>query len=329
VTPILTAKQWESYLSNQESVHLLQSKAWGDLKSDYGWEVEYIQADKSGAQVLFRSFPLGFSLAYIPKGPLGEWLPDLLPDLDSICKKRRAFAIKVEPDENESAEGIKNLFDQGFVQSMQTIQPRTTLLVELTEDEDQLLARMHQKTRYNIRLAMRKDVKTRSWEDLDAFGRMILETAERDAFGAHTSPYYKRAYDLFRPQGNCELLVAEFEHTPLAAVMVFAHGSRAWYMYGASTNQERNRMPTYLLQWEAMKWAKKRGCDSYDLWGVPDENLETLEREFTSRQDGLWGVYRFKRGFGGKLVRSIGAWDRVYIPSIYRIYKWMVSLPRD
>jgi peptidoglycan pentaglycine glycine transferase (the first glycine) len=317
------------YLSNQESVHLLQSSSWGDLKSDYGWDVEYIRSQKSGAQVLFRSFPFGFRLAYIPKGPLGEWLPDLLPDLDAVCKKRRAFAVKVEPDENESAEGETTLLDHGFVDSAHTIQPRTTLLLDLKDDEDQLLARMHQKTRYNIRLAMRKDVKVRPWEDLDAFGRMILQTAERDSFGAHTPAYYRRAYDLFYPQGNCELFVAEFEHTPLAAVMVFAYDSRAWYLYGASTNLERNRMPTYLLQWEAMKWAKKRGCDCYDLWGVPDENLETLEREFTSRQDGLWGVYRFKRGFGGKLVRSIGAWDRVYVPSIYRIYKWMISILRD
>ncbi|OGO18266.1 MAG: hypothetical protein A2Z14_19730 [Chloroflexi bacterium RBG_16_48_8] len=87
-------------------------------------------------------------------------------------------------------------------------------------------------------------------------------------------------------------------------------------------------MPTYLLQWEAMKWAQNKGCAWYDLWGVPDESLETLERDFTSRQDGLWGVYRFKRGFGGKLVRSIGAWDRVYIPSLYRIYRWMNTLLR-
>jgi peptidoglycan pentaglycine glycine transferase (the first glycine) len=329
VTPILTASQWDSYIANHENAHLLQSKPWGELKSDFGWQAEYVQSGESGAQILFRSFPLGLSLAYIPKGPLGKWLPDLLPDLDAVCKKRKAFAIKVEPDENESTEGVKNLLDQGFINSPHAIQPGTTLLVDLKDDEDQLLARMHQKTRYNIRLAMRRDVKVKSWKDLQAFGRMILETAERDAFGAHTPAYYQRAYHLFHPQGNCELFVAEFERTPLASVMVFAFGSRAWYLYGASTNLERNRMPTYLLQWEAMKWAKTKGCISYDLWGIPDEDLETLEAEFTSRQDGLWGVYRFKRGFGGKIVRSIGTWDRVYMPSIYRIYRWMVSFLRD
>jgi len=298
------------------------------LKSDYGWRVEYIRAGEAGAQVLFRPFPLGFSLAYIPKGPLGKWLPDLLPDLVAVCKKHHAFAIKVEPDEKDSHESRNNLLGQGFIPSQHTIQPRTTLLVDLTGDEDQLLGRMHQKTRYNIRLAMRKDVKIRPWKDLDGFGRMMIETADRDEFGAHTPAYYQRAYDLFHPTGNCELLVAEFEERTLASVMVFAHGKRAWYLYGASTILERNRMPTYLLQWEAMKWAKEKGCVTYDLWGIPDESLETLEQDFTSRQDGLWGVYRFKRGFGGELVRSIGAWDRVSMPSIYRIYRWMYSLLR-
>ncbi len=329
MTPILTATQWESFISNHESAHLLQSKAWGELKSDFGWKVEYVQAEESGAQVLFRSFPLGFSLAYVPKGPLGAWLPTLLPDLDAVCKKHRAFMIKVEPDANESDEINQVLLDQAFVPSKHSIQPRTTLLVDLTGDEDQLLSQMHQKTRYNIRLAMRKEVKIRPWEDLDVFGQMMLETADRDEFGAHTPTYYKRAYALFRPYHNCELFVADYDGIPLAALMVFAHGRRAWYLYGASTTLERNRMPTYLLQWEAMKWAKKKGCICYDLWGVPDESLDTLESEFTERKDGLWGVYRFKRGFGGKLVRSIGAWDRIYIPSLYRIYSWIYSLLRE
>jgi lipid II:glycine glycyltransferase (peptidoglycan interpeptide bridge formation enzyme) len=96
-------------------------------------------------------------------------------------------------------------------------------------------------------------------------------------------------------------------------------------MYGASSNERRNLMPTYLLQWEAMLWAKERGCCAYDLWGVPDEDEATLETEFTQRHDGMWGIYRFKRGFGGRLVRSIGAWDQVYSPLRYRLYSAAVS----
>ncbi len=118
-----------------------------------------------------------------------------------------------------------------------------------------------------------------------------------------------------------ELLAAEYEGKPLAALMVFARGKRAWYMYGASTNEERNRMPTYLLQWEAMRWARAKGCTEYDLWGVPDADEGTLEAHFMSRHDGLWGVYRFKRCFGGEIRRAAQAVDRVYKPFLYALYR--------
>jgi lipid II:glycine glycyltransferase (peptidoglycan interpeptide bridge formation enzyme) len=111
--------------------------------------------------------------------------------------------------------------------------------------------------------------------------------------------------------------------------MVFAYGSRAWYFYGASTEKERNRMPTYLLQWKAMQWARQRGCTQYDLWGVPDADLETLEANFTKRSDGLWGVYRFKRGFGGELIRAAGALDRPYNKPLYALYRLFMKKRRD
>ena len=110
--------------------------------------------------------------------------------------------------------------------------------------------------------------------------------------------------------------------------MVFSASKRAWYFYGASDNQKRHLMPTYLLQWEAMLWAKKKGCTHYDLWGVPDQDEDYLENHFNDRQDGLWGVYRFKRGFGGTLTRSVGAFDRVYQRSLYVLYRLYIRLLR-
>jgi len=179
---------------------------------------------------------------------------------------------------------------------------------------------MKQKTRYNIRLAEKKGVIVRTWDDMESFHKMMLVTGDRDHFGIHSLEYYRCAYELFHPMDMCELLVAEYEGKPLAALMVFARGRRAWYFYGASTDEERNRMPAYLLQWEAMKWAKARGCEEYDLWGVPDEEEPTLEANFEKQQDGLWGVYRFKRGFGGELKRVAQAMDRVYNPMLYWTY---------
>ena len=107
--------------------------------------------------------------------------------------------------------------------------------------------------------------------------------------------------------------------------MVFAQGHRAYYFYGASSNEHRNLMAPYAVQWSAMQWARTKGCTSYDLWGVPDYELEYLESEFAQKNDELWGVYRFKRGFGGALIRSIGAWDLVYNPIFYLIYQIWVK----
>jgi lipid II:glycine glycyltransferase (peptidoglycan interpeptide bridge formation enzyme) len=147
-------------------------------------------------------------------------------------------------------------------------------------------------------------------------------TGERDGFGVHSLAYYQRAYQLFQPSGAGALFIARFQGRPLAGLMAFARGRRGWYFYGASTDEERNRMPAYLLQLEAMRWAAARGCKQYDLWGVPDEDEETLESQFEKRSDGLWGVYRFKRGFGGQLKRAAPAYELALIPPLYRVYRW-------
>ena len=160
---------------------------------------------------------------------------------------------------------------------------------------------------------------------MQAFHQLMIETGDRDGFGIHDSQYYQRAFEIFHPDGNCKLLLARLEDEPLAGLMVFKAGNRAWYFYGASSQRHRNTMPAYLLQWEAIRWAKSIGCLEYDFWGVPDADQEQLEAEFTERSDGLWGVYRFKRGFGGSLRRSVGPWDRIYQPLIYRLYKLWTS----
>lgn len=299
-------------------------KAWGELKSSHGWSYEIVSSEHARALILFRPLPLGFSLAYIPMGPLGQW-EGLLPALDTACRKHRSIALTIEPDSPSSADTGHRIREQGFIEGAQTIQPPSTLLIDLTATEDEILARMHQKTRYNIRLSGRKGVTVSRTDDLDMFTDMVQETGSRNEFGVHSPDYYRHAYELFHPGGYCELLAACYEGQPLASLMVFRAGKRAWYLYGASTNLHRNRMPTYLLQWEAMRWAKEHGCETYDLWGIPDEDPDVLEEQFKERRDGLWGVYRFKRGFGGSHYRSMGAWDRPYLPA-YRLYRALAKL---
>jgi lipid II:glycine glycyltransferase (peptidoglycan interpeptide bridge formation enzyme) len=195
----------------------------------------------------------------------------------------------------------------------------------LTGDEESVLGRMKQKTRYNIKLALKRGIVVNSSSDVDSFYRLMQVTGVRDQFGVHRLDYYRRAYELFHPRGACELLIAEYQGEPLAGLMVFAQGQRSWYFYGASASENRDRMPTYLLQWEAMRWARGHNCTQYDLWGVPDEDEEYLEAHFTEQDNGLWGVYRFKRGFGGRLYRSAGPWDQVYQPALYRLFQWWVK----
>ncbi len=321
--PEVNLTDWNHFLESHPNAHLLQMGEWGELKKDFGWKpVRFVFNDEIGAQILFRRLPLGLTLGYMPKPVFSNQLSAVSDrfwsEVDSICKKNRAVFLKIEPDAWIDDFQPSNF--PTFQLSNHNIQPPRTIVIPIKEHEEQILARMKPKCRYNIRLAEKKGITVRTWDDISAFHEMMTVTGGRDNFGVHSKEYYQRAYELFHPKGTSELLVAEYEGKPLASLMVFSDAKRTWYVYGASNDQERNRMPTYLLQWEAIRWAKARGCDEYDLWGVPDENEETLEANFESRHDGLWGVYRFKRGFGGQLKRAAQAVDRVYNPLLYWAY---------
>ena len=322
--PIISLTGWNQFLSQHPNAHLLQTGEWGELKGGFEWKPVRVIRDNVGAQILFRKLPLGFTVGYIPKLVISDQSvsEQFWQEIDFVCRKYRAIFLKLEPD---SWEGQFILHDSSFILSKHNIQPPRTLIVDILGTEEEILARMKQKTRYNIRLSEKKGVTVRAWDDLESFHKMMLLTGGRDNFGVHSLEYYRRAYELLHPNGMCEILVAEYEGKPLAALFVARNGNRAYYLYGASTDEERNRMPTYLLQWEAMKWAKARGCEEYDLWGVPDEDEAALEANFETRRDGLWGVYRFKRGFGGELRRAAQALDRVYNPLLYWAYSKFIG----
>ena len=319
----LAPEAWDLFVEQHPQAHILQTSSWGGLKAKFGWSPKFIRHGDLGAMVLFRPLPLGLSVAYIPRGPVGQQSWEVFwPVIDALCHEEGVVFLRVEPQTWEPvAESFIESNLPGFNPTDQTIQPPHTILIDLQQTEEDILMGMKSKTRYNIRLAERKEVVVKQSSDVESFHRMMLTTGERDEFGIHTLAYYRAAYDEFAPKGKCVLLVATYQDEPLAGLMAFAHGDTAWYFYGASTNQERNRMPTYLLQWEAICWAKTKGCKTYDLWGIPDFPEDKLEAAFTDRSDGLWGVYRFKRGFGGELKRTIGAYDRVYRPLLYRLYQ--------
>ena len=335
----LSPGEWNDYLSACADAHLLQTLPWGELKSNFGWRPIRLVIDDQkttwGAQILFRQLPLGFTFAYLPRGPLiinqesrDESIspgPGFWKEIDQLCIDRRAVFLKIEPDVwSGSAAWKQGIVPDGLKISPQSIQPPRTVVVDLSGSEQDILGSMKQKTRYNIRLAVKKEIQVKFSDDVDAFYELMETTSLRDQFGIHSHLYYQKAYDLFHEAGKCELLMAEYDGEPVAGLMVFVSGNRSWYLYGASSSIHRERMPTYLLQWEAMKWARSKGCLQYDLYGVPDHDADYLEANFQEHSQGLWGIYRFKRGFGGKVIRSPGPWDRVYNSFLYQIYlRWI------
>ncbi len=326
--PEISCSDWNAFLKDLPDAHILQSGEWGELKSAFGWDAVRVLEDGLGAQILFRRLPLGLTFAYIPKGPVG--IPSqktgkrFWADVDALCRKKHAVFLKLERDgwENDPSHSVQPAH---YLPSPQHIQPRSTLVVDLQGSEEAVFNRMKPKTRYNIRLAGRKEVVVQPSQDIDAFYRVMDITSQREAFHVHSLDYYRRAYALFYPKGMCELFVAKFQDQIIATMMVFAFGKSAYYFYGASADVERNRKPTYPLQWEAIRWAHARGCSEYDMWGIPDEAQDIDDDEAEAREDGLWGVYRFKRGFGGSIKRAQPALDRVYNSLLYKLYLWRFS----
>jgi peptidoglycan pentaglycine glycine transferase (the first glycine) len=322
--------EWDEFVLRWGG-HLLQSWGWGEFKARFGWKAErlVVRDQASGelqgaAQVLFRRMRLG-SMAYVPKGPVADprdretWVR-LLRTLRDWGRDRGVAFLKIEPDW-EGEQPLAQLFqEEGYRAAARAVQPRTTILVSLERDEEEILSQMKPKTRYNVRLAEKKGVTVHEGDEgeFSVFYELMEETKDRDAFGIHGRGYYLEAWRTFAPQDRARLFLAYYGDEPLAGLMAFAFGSRAYYLYGASSNRHRNLMPNHLLQWRAMLWARERGCTTYDLWGVPHEAGEEEEdMEEVLGRGGLWGVYRFKRGFGGRVVRYSPSYDYVYSPFLY------------
>ena len=338
----LSASRWDGFVAAHPAGHLLQSSCWGALKAQFGWRTERVALEEdgrivAGAQVLFRPLPWGQSLAYVPKGPLVDWddeaqVEALLQAVATLARRHRAAALKVEPDLPDDPQLAARLAGYGF-RPGHTIQPRSTIVVDLNPEPEAILAQMKPKWRYNVRLSERKGVTVRQGTeaDLPAFQQLMEETGRRDHFAVHSAAYYVAAYGLFVPAGQAVWLLAECEGLLLAGIVVFAFGDKAWYFWGASSGEHRHLMPNYALQWAAMRWARERGCRAYDLWGIPDQigaDPAAYEDPQSWGTGGLWGVYRFKQGFGGRIVRTVGAWDRVYSAVGYRLYRAAVALRR-
>ena len=330
--------EWDAFVAAHPHGSLLQTSQWARLKGRFGWTASrvWLRQDGrlvAGAQILYRARALGVvRMGYIPHGPLVDWENDeqvavLFNQIDMAAYRNRAGILKIEPllwQNAFSPSRWEALCRQhGCLPHTDTIQPPQTILIDLRPSPEEILERIKEKSRYNIRLAERKGVTVRqgSAEDLATFAHMMQITGQRNNFGIHVPRYYQDAFIRFAPD-HVGLFIAEYQGQPLAGVMAFAYGRQGAYLYGASNDQERQRMPTYAAQWAAIQWARAQGCDYYDLWGIPDHPETELEDRFQTQHDGLWGVYRFKRGFGGDVYRTVGSADRAYNKTLYRLYEW-------
>jgi peptidoglycan pentaglycine glycine transferase (the first glycine) len=337
-------EQWNQILAQIPGGHILQTAEWGLLKQSYGWQLmPQVWRYKNGAPiaaalVMLRKISIGgfgptLPLMYIPRGPLLDWKDhelrkQVLDDLKKLARQHRAVFLKIDPEviigmgtsqtpedeQNQTGMEILDLLSHsGWQPSRDQVQFPNTVWIDLIPPEEQLLAQMKQKTRYNVRLAERKGVTVRQGtiKDLSLLYDMYAQTAQRDGFVIRTEDYYLKLWQIFLQKDMVVPLIAEVDGEAVAGLMLFFFSGKAWYLHGMSTHQHRKIMPNYLLQWEAIKLARLRDCVIYDLWGAPTTFNES---------DSMWGVFRFKEGLGGRVIRTIGAWDYIPRPFVFFLY---------
>ncbi|MFA5129796.1 MAG: peptidoglycan bridge formation glycyltransferase FemA/FemB family protein [Patescibacteria group bacterium] len=318
---------WDAFIASQPFSQFTQSWAWGDFRAAQGQEVcRIILEDEQGiavaGQFIFHPKHLLGGFWYAPRGPVirrglearsTELLQEFFAALPSLLETP-AFFIRCEPPIEVNSQAIS--LPAHFLRS-HSYQPASTVVIDLMQSEETLLAAMHEKTRYNIRLAERKGVTVRlsaSERDVAAFLRLNSETVERDLFVSQSADYIQKTYDFLRPLGMAAIRIAEFEGRALAANMEIRFGDTVTYLYGASSSSDRNLMAPFALHWSAIKEAKADGYRLYDMYGVnPTDHASSYFKP-------SWeGITRFKLGWGGRRIDFIGTWELPARKFLYRI----------
>jgi lipid II:glycine glycyltransferase (peptidoglycan interpeptide bridge formation enzyme) len=323
-----------------------QAWAWGELKSHFGWQPHRV-ASRDGlaaAQVLIRPYR-GVAVAYVPRGPIlsGDAAVDraLLDAIVRLARSHRAAFLRFEPDVLESDSGADSLRallrDAGFRTSDRTLQPRSSIRLDLSPVEDALLASFSKGHRADIRRAGRDGVQIRVGEPdggADVLHQMLVATNRRKSFGFHSAAYYRRLLHAFGDAAR--LQIAELNGRPIGASLVMSFGRNGIYLAAGSNAAGLEHRAAHILQWHAIRWARERGAVTWDLWGIADArgryelaaaagstpNDELAKIEADARRDPLDGVYRFKKGWGGYVVRTVPAFDRVFIAPAYWYWQW-------
>ncbi len=327
-------KELNEFLSNNPKSHLFQSDEWARVKEK--WEHEVIVARKNGhitgtMSILLKKMPIVNSyIMYAPRGFVcnpqdKETLEQLTIEAKKIAKKYKAFIFRLDPDIPNKDENFKTLMKSlGYKlkDNIKTIddviQPKFVYRLNIKgKTEEEIFKSFKEKTRYNIRLSLKRNVKIREGkkEDIPTFYNILKETSQRDNFFIRDIKYFERIYDTMYPK-FAKILIAEYEGKPIAVAMPIYYGNKVWYLYGGSSNEHRNLMSTYLLQWEMIKWALEKGCDIYDFGGVSGYN---------DKKSSMYGVYHFKSGFNGEVVEFVDELYIIFNPFINTIWNIISS----
>ncbi len=286
--------------------HPLQTTEWEQFRKTMG--ITTVRA--GGGFVTFHNVPYTpWTIGYFPKGPLPN--QKMIDELITLGKENHAIFIQLEPNVTKGVVPLPHSHHPLFT--------KYTFILDLTKSEDTLLAAMHPKTRYNIRVAQKHSVTIR--EDNGAFEdylRLTKETTSRQGFFAHNEAYHRSMWDVMHKAGIAHLFTATYNGEVLSAWIVFVWKDTVYYPYGASSRNHREVMAPTLMLWEIAKWAKKKGCKNFDLWGAMGPNPDT--------KDPWYGFHRFKEGFSPKLVEFIGSYDLVINKPLYFLYTIADSL---
>jgi peptidoglycan pentaglycine glycine transferase (the first glycine) len=313
---------------------LMQSWEWGEFKRRLGWKVIRLAVEQdgeitAGTQLFIRPLPFILSsLLYIPRGPIisgqdYQTVEKLFSAIHAIGREWKAVCLRIEPAIEQSDPTSQLFIAHGFRPGKFTNQPQATIIVDLQPGREELLARMRKSKRRSIHRAQRAEglhIRKGGDADLPAAIQLINNTARRAGFPSRAEQYYIAQWNALSPSGQLIMHVAEYGGKVIAVSLDAICGDKAAALHGASLEEYHHLNANDILLWEFMCHARAAGCTNYDLWGIPDEIAQMLARGEQipeNLEGGLWGVYHFKKGFGGEVTCFTGVHDYIYDPFLY------------
>jgi len=315
----VTEKERKAY--DKVVSHVIQSWEWGEFRKKTGVEVVRLgefegNKLKKAYQFTIHSVPyIKQKIGYLPKGPMPS--RSMVDGLSSIAKQRNIAYIKLEPDvevSGKSKSTVESLKRLGLVKAKKSLFTKYNFVLDISKSEEEILAGMHPKTRYNIRLAQKKGVEVYdSTEDRDfeIYLKLYFETTKRQKYFGHTQHYHRLAWETLKKAGMAKVMIAKYGKEPLVAWMLLNFKDTLYYPYGGSSDLHRDVMASNLVAWEAIRLGEKLNLKSFDMWGALGPEPDT--------RDPWFGFHRFKAGYGAKHVEYIGSFDLVINPMYYQI----------